>query len=128
MPGCLGGEEENSLTDFCVLPEGSDFVMPTATPTASSTESTTGSPTGSPTTSPTASPSESATETAVTPEPTLEPVVGGGGAADISESEVIYTFNVTGVVTFVGNNDLTEPLALCEGDCDSDDDVSVSSR
>ena len=87
VPGCRGGAEDNSKTDYCTLDLNSS-----ASPSLS-----TFSPTPSPTND--------------DPEPTNEP-----------------TLTPRGIYNFGGNPPPDAfPLGLCEGDCDVNADVSISS-
>jgi hypothetical protein len=125
VPGCLGGENENSNTDFCVMPQGNtthEANMLANNATKSPTSFPEIVPTISPISSPTISPSEPPTENVQTLQPSLGPIL----QTSPSSTSFVYTFNVSGEIQFVGNDQgLTEPLLLCQGDCDSDDDVST---
>ena len=80
-------------------------------------------PTSIPTTIPvTEPPTEVPTAVPATEEPSMAPTT-----EQPTETPTMPTFtsNVTSIV-FVGNNEELEyPLELCEGDCDTDDDVSI---
>jgi len=106
VPGCAGGEDDNSLTDYCVKPEllqtvdGRDDANPTASPVVATTTpptvaATTASPTDKPTRRPT---SETQTTPSFPDDPLQLTAVGWSPPQD------------------------KKPLGLCEGDCDDDDD------
>mmetsp|Transcript_28487 Transcript_28487/g.77135 ORF Transcript_28487/g.77135 Transcript_28487/m.77135 type:complete len:1149 (+) Transcript_28487:390-3836(+) len=136
VPGCLGGEQDGTLTDYCVYPEidqsieqeveivvntesptKAPTVSLTASPTASLTASPTASQTASPTASQTASPTASATNPFTT-SPTEPPVV----TTDIVVSPKFddEPVRLNGISWSPPKS--LKPLDLCQGDCDIDSD------
>jgi hypothetical protein len=98
VPGCVGGEEDNSLTDYCIYPELPEGAQPGNLPGADEgidLEGRDDTPTASPVVPP-------------TNPPTNKPTVSGNAAA----------LNPVGW----SPPDDRKPLGLCEGDCDDDDD------
>jgi hypothetical protein len=110
VPGCTGGEDDNSLTDYCAYPElppqpspgadldlDEDFDLAGRNDTTTSTKAPT-AVTAGPTVGPTRNPTAQLTPTTTNPIP-LNPV-GWSAPQD------------------------KKPLGLCEGDCDDDDDCA----
>ncbi|KAL3909150.1 MAG: hypothetical protein SGILL_008201 [Bacillariaceae sp.] len=98
VPGCAGGETDDSLTDYCVYPDLPDGVLPGNLPGADDgidLEGRDDTPTASPVVPP-------------TNPPTDKPTV----------SENALPLNPIGW----SPPDDQKPLGLCEGDCDDDDD------
>ncbi|KAL3916149.1 MAG: hypothetical protein SGILL_005311 [Bacillariaceae sp.] len=103
VPGCAGGEEDNSLTDYCVYPELPEGALPGNLPGLeddidldSRVEIPTSSPANAPTILPTAGTA------------TLKP----------TNSDSAVPLNPVG---WSPPQD-KKPLGLCEGDCDDDSD------
>ena len=108
VPGCAGGEEDNSLTDYCVYP---DLPSPSA-PGADEGDDVAGR--DDTTTSPaTDAPTVAATTASPTDNPTAEP----NGSTPTASADPIS-------LNHVGWSPPADkmPLGLCEGDCDDDDD------
>jgi len=100
VPGCNGGEQEDSMTDYCIIdPSLSTTYPPTTSP-----------PTLAPTAIPTSImlpvPDASSPVTATAPQPTA----------------AATTSNVLQVVGNNGEPPEAFPLQQCQGDCDSDRD------
>jgi hypothetical protein len=115
VPGCDGGESVSALTDFCVIPGVGDGGTSNAT--------TPSLPAATPTKAP-VKPS--------TVKPTIAPVAPTT-RRPTAPSMAIYLFNVSGLVRnrplrYVGSGAEMEGVVLqqCEGDCETDDDVSFN--
>jgi hypothetical protein len=115
VPGCEGGESVGALTDYCVMAELGDGNSSNATTTSTPAAMPTKAPVTPPTAKPTTAPVEP-----TSPRPT-------------APSMAIYYFNVSGLVRnrplrYVGEQAELEGVILqqCEGDCDTDDDVSFN--
>ena len=105
VPGCEGGEEDDSQSDYCIEdPSGpSPTSAPTSSPvpTANVTAMPTAQPTAGPTKSPTMAPSEA---------PSEEPVEPFGKIEYVGNEGTFYS---------------RYPMGPCQGDCDNDNDVSI---
>jgi len=130
VPGCLGGEDDNTLTDYCTYPplepndnadqqigaiiSRADTELPTESPIVPATENTTNPitklPTTSPTLSSTTSPGTLATQSPVNATDTLTATVN-------FDDEAV---KINGISWSPPQSML--PLDLCQGDCDVDDD------
>jgi hypothetical protein len=105
VPGCTGKAQNNLRTDFCI--EDPDIANAATYPP---TFEPTYAPTFAPTYAPTYSPSYA---------PTMAPT-------DTPDGERVR--DPVATLTLVGQDGVpatSYPLNLCEGDCDSDDDVSI---
>lgn len=100
VPGCFGGEEDNTLTDYCYLPDST--VNPDGTTTTTNAPSTT--TTQSPTTAETLSPTTLATNA-----PTV--LSDGTGAEPVALTSLGWS-----------PPEDQKPLSACQGDCDDDSD------
>jgi hypothetical protein len=99
VPGCMGGENDATLTDYCTYREPEPTVPPVTVPTTSPTPPPTAAPTVKPSVAPV--PTLTPTETA----PTLAPTMGPFKRGEIK---------------FLGWTPDKLILDLCEGDCDKD--------
>jgi hypothetical protein len=104
VPGCRGGEQDGSGSDYCIRLE--DFPK----------ETTTTDPSPSPSTSPSSVPS-SAPSSMPSSEPSSEP---SNAPSSLPSSISALSWGELAVVS----EPFSRPLALCEGDCDSDDDCA----
>jgi len=109
VPGCLGGEKELSVTDYCIVDP--DLSIPEATTTEPTSE---GESEG--TDSPTSEGTSGTTTEGTTIMGADTTTTGSGTPMEAYDPEL----------DFVGNNGQFDnfPLRKCQGDCDSDDDVS----
>jgi hypothetical protein len=110
VPGCIGGEEEHSRTDFCV-------------PDPSFSTALDNQPTDSPTKAPVF-----AAQTL--PAATLAPVASPKTAAPIpatlkpTDAPTVTPLLEIDMVGNDGNPSSFFPLGMCRGDCDTDEEVS----
>jgi len=105
VPGCLGGEKELSVTDYCIVdPDSTIPEEATSEPTSEGESEGTDSPTSEGTAEGTTIMGADTTTT------------GSGTPMEAYDPEL----------DFVGNNGQFDnfPLRKCQGDCDSDEDVS----
>ena len=126
VPGCTGGEEEDSKTDFCTLATMANSTFSPSSPVAPTItlESATASPSAPLSSSsvlvasPTVAPSGVST-----PAPTvvvfLDETPTTIAAASINASVATVELDIVGTN---GEPPENYPLGLCQGDCDSDDD------
>jgi hypothetical protein len=111
VPGCLGGEEDDSKTDFCVLdPEAqvTGSFTPVAAPAITLATQTVAPTIGIPAELPTFEP---------TTEVTLAPTEDASNASGVLPE-----------LDIVGRNGVpaeSYPFGLCQGDCDADEDCQT---
>jgi len=126
VPGCDGGEGDNSRTDYCIHDTGAPSRFPaTSTPTGTPTLAPSRSPaTSTPTGTPTLAPSRSPATSTPTGTPTLAP---SRFPATSTPTGTPTFFSVPTAppkinVVFNGKGNPSNPLGLCEGDCDNNND------
>jgi hypothetical protein len=105
VPGCIGGEEDNSRTDYCT------YIIPTVHPSAVPSSQPSVAPTPSPSEIPTSS--ESSKPSSNSANPTDQPT--------LSLAPSIKTLGTLFAYPGEGPPADAYPLGLCVGDCDTDD-------
>jgi hypothetical protein len=113
VPGCEGGEDDGSRTDYCIHPPNSPTPLtPTFPPTNAPTPptQTSATPTPMPTPPPTFAPTTATPTAAPTPMPTPSPV---------------ETLDLPDLQSFGGDPPGSRfPLGRCQGDCDNNGDCA----
>ena len=111
MPGCAGNDRSRS--DYCVL-DMDALPQPTNNPTNPPTNRPTNAPTNPPTNRPTNPPTNRPTDSPIPVPTALPPTIPARNSETVA-------------IDIVGNNGFPAskfPLGMCEGDCDSDEEVS----
>jgi hypothetical protein len=110
VPGCRGGEVDGTASDYCIrledFPEGLAMDAPSSSPS--------GNPSIAPWSIPSATPSVAPSSSSLSSFPSFS-------GPSTSPSSYPTTSQQVGELAVV-SEPLSRPLALCEGDCDADDD------